>query len=123
LEVRPSFSLSLNERDRDLLVDLQTFFGCGWIRESRSDRTFKFEVRSVQDLGRRIVPHFERHPLRGSKAESFAVFAKVCRMVEQGDHLRRDGVRRIVDIAYGMNPGRRRLTRAELLRTLDEVKG
>jgi hypothetical protein len=50
LEARPSFSLSLNERDRSLLGELQTFFECGWIRESRSDRTFKYEVRSVPEL-------------------------------------------------------------------------
>jgi hypothetical protein len=31
LEVRPSFSLSLNERDLELLRDLQAFFECGWI--------------------------------------------------------------------------------------------
>ena len=49
LEARPSFSLSLNERDRDLLGDLQAFFECGWIRESRSDRTFKYEVRSMPE--------------------------------------------------------------------------
>ena len=36
LEARPSFSLSLNERDRELLGDLQAYFECGWIRESRS---------------------------------------------------------------------------------------
>ena len=29
LEVRPSFSLSLNERDLGLLMDLQAFFACG----------------------------------------------------------------------------------------------
>ena len=35
LEVRPSFSLSLNETDLELLRDLQTFFGCEWIRAER----------------------------------------------------------------------------------------
>jgi hypothetical protein len=44
-------------------------------------------------------------------------------MIEQGDHLRRDGVRRIIDIAYEMNLGKRRLSRDELLTALDEVKG
>ena len=123
LEVRPSFSLSLNERDLELLRDLQAFFGCGWIRESKTDRTFKYEARSVDDLLDPIIPHFERHPLRGSKATSFAAFRNVCRMIEQGDHLRRDGVRRIIDVAYGMNLGKRRLARDDLLRALDEVKG
>jgi hypothetical protein len=123
LEVRPSFSLSLNERDHGLLLDLQTFFGCGWIRESKSDRTFKYEVRSIRDVSERVVPHFDAFPLHGNKAKSFAAFASVCRMIEQGDHLRRDGVRSIIDIAYEMNLGKRRMTHDELLRALHEVKG
>ena len=69
LEARPSFSLSLNERDRELLGELQAYFECGWIRESRSDRTFKYEVRSVPELSGRIVPHFEAYPLRGAKRQ------------------------------------------------------
>jgi hypothetical protein len=63
LEARPSFSLSLNERDRELLGDLQAFFECGWIRESRSDRTFKYEARSVSEL---LDPN--RSALRGVSA-------------------------------------------------------
>jgi LAGLIDADG endonuclease len=122
LEVRPSFSLSLNERDLRLLEDLRAFFSCGWIRESKGDRTFKYEVRSIGDLARRILPHFERFPLRGCKARSSEGFAQVCQMIEQGDHLQRDGLRRIVDIAYQMNLGRRRHGRAALLKVLDEVK-
>jgi len=118
LEVRPSFSLSLNEKDLKLLKDLQTFFGCGWIRESKTDRTFKYEARAVDDLTGLVAPHFERYPLRGSKARSFAAFADVCRMVEQGDHLRRDGLRVIIDVAYEMNLGKRRLARDDLLRAL-----
>src|SRR5207237_6843258 len=47
LEVRPSFSLSLNEKDVELLRDLLAFFGCGWIRESEVDRTFKCDSASV----------------------------------------------------------------------------
>jgi LAGLIDADG endonuclease len=123
LEVRPSFALSLNQRDLDVLEDLQAFFGCGWIRESRADRTFKFESRSTRELHQRIVPHFESYPLRGSKARSFQGFAQVCQMIGQGDHLRRDGLREIIAIAFEMNLGKRRYSKANLLRVLSEVKG
>ena len=123
LEARPSFALSLNERDRGLLEELQAYFECGWIRRSKADRTFKYEARSVGELVGRIVPHFERFPLRGSKADAFEGFARVCRMVEQGDHLRRDGMEEIVRIAYGMNLGKRRVSEATLLKALGEVKG
>jgi hypothetical protein len=39
-------------------------------------------------------------------------------MIEQGDHRRRDGPRSIIDIAYEMNLGKRRLARDDLLRAL-----
>jgi LAGLIDADG endonuclease len=123
LEARPSFSLSLNERDRDLLQDLQAYFGCGWIRQSRSDRTFKYEARSVAELTEQVLPHFEAYPLVGAKAHSHDGFAEVCRMIGQGDHLRRDGMAEIVRIAYEMNLGKRRHSAQELLRVLSEVKG
>ena len=44
-------------------------------------------------------------------------------MVEQGDHLQRDGMREIVDLAYQINLGKRRHSKAALLKVLDEVKG
>ena len=77
---------------------------------SRSDRTFKFEVRAIGDLVGSVVPHFERFPLRGGKSGSCAGFRHVCRMVEQGDHLQRDGLREIVEVAYRSSLGKR-LTR------------
>jgi hypothetical protein len=123
IEVRPSFSLSLNERDRSLLSGLQTFFGCGWIRESRSDRTFKYESRSANELLGSVIPHFEAFPLQGTKARSFSGFSDVCRMIEQGDHLERAGLGRIIAIAYETSLGKRRYDQATLLRALGEVKG
>jgi LAGLIDADG endonuclease len=123
LEARPSFALSLNQRDRQLLGDLQAFFECGWIRESRSDRTFKYEARSVGELLEHVVPHFEAYPLCGVKRRSFGGFAKVCRMIGQGDHLRSEGMAEIVRTAYEMNLGKRRHSASTLLRTLSEVKG
>lgn len=121
--MRPSFALSLNERDLPLLRDLQSYFGCGSIRESRADRTFKYESRSTPELLTMIVPHFEEFPLRGNKRRSFNGFARICRMIEQGDHLERGGLRQIVAIAYETSLGKRRHTQDQLLRVLDEVKG
>ena len=106
-----------------MLTGLREYFGCGWIRASRADRTFKYEVRSATELADRIVPHFEAFPLRGAKARSFAGFAEICRMIGQGDHLVRDGMEEIVRIAYEMNLGKRRHPQAMLLRALGEVKG
>jgi hypothetical protein len=122
LEARPSFSLSLNERNRELLGDLQAFFECGWIRESRSDRTFMYEARSMTDRGGSFRTS-KAYPLCGAKRRSFGGFAKACQMIGQGDHLRPEGMAEIVRIAYEMNLGKRRPPASTLLRTLSEVKG
>ena len=121
-QVRPSFSLSLNEKDLRLLEGLKAFFDCGWIRESKGDRTFKYEARSIEISRASSFRTLNVSPCGDTRRESCAGFSQVCRMVEQGDHLQRDGLREIVGIAYQLNLGKRRHSQAALLRVLDEVK-
>ncbi len=123
LEVRPSFSLSLNEKDLRLLEDLQrssVAAGSGSRREIAPSSTRRGRSEISRTSSCRTLRRF---PLRGYKARSCAGFSRVCRMVEQGDHLQRDGLREIVSIAYQMNLGKRRHSQATLLKVLDEVKG
>ena len=55
-EVRPSFSVSQNADRSEVLLLMQEHFGCGSIRPDRSDKTLKYEVRSLDDLVERIIP-------------------------------------------------------------------
>jgi len=124
IETRPSFSISQNEANLELLKRVYAYFGCGAIRYSRSDRTYKYEVRSVRDLTKRIIPHFRRYPLQGAKARDFEKFARICEMVHRNLHLNRRHLREIIEIAYSMNPaGKRRHRKGDLLRVLGEDKG
>ncbi len=123
IETRPSFSISMNERDLDLLKDIRKFFGCGGIRYSRQDRTYKFEVRSVRDLKRKILKHFDNYPLQGSKAKDYEKFREIVIMVSENKHLSKRYLRRIIKLAYEMNPsGKRKYREEELLKVLGEVK-
>ena len=123
IETRPSFSVSLNQRDLELLKQLHAYFDCGSIRYSRSDRTYKYESRSVADLTRRIIPHFERYPLVGSKGHDFLIFADICRKARANEHLNGTILRTIIEMAYEMNPsGKRKHEKKDLLRELDELK-
>ena len=123
IETRPSFSVTLHRRDLALLKALRAFFGCGAIRYSRSDGTYKYEVRSVADLAKRIVPHFEKYPPAGAKGEDFRKFAEIVRLVHAKHHLNRRYLRQIIELAYSMNPsGRRKYAKDDLLRLLGEMK-
>ncbi len=123
IETRPSFSLSLHQRDLQLLQQVQAYFGCGAIRYSRRDRTYRYEVRSVRELVRKVIPHFEKYPLAGSKGRDFEHFAQICRMVLANRHLQRASLEEIIELAYAMNPsGPRRYGKDELLQLLGEMK-
>ena len=123
IETRPSFSISLNRRDLDLIRKVHDFFGCGAVRYSRSDRTYKFESRSVTDLMEKIIPHFKKYSLCGSKANDFCRFAEICSSVSANRHLNKRFLSEIIESAYEMNPsGKRKHEKRDLLRKLDELK-
>ncbi len=121
IETRPSFSISLTRRDLPILQKVREFFGCGGIRYSRADRTYKYEVRSVRDLEKKVLPHFAKYPLQGSKKSDYEKFAIICRMVRANLHMNRGRLREIIELAYQMNPsGKRRHKKEDLLKVLGE---
>ena len=123
-EVRPSFSVSQNHDRAELIKMLPDFFGGGTIRPDRSDRTLKFEIRSLATILTRVVPFFERFPLQSSKQRDFELFATVCRKMAGGRHLQPDGILEIAELASRMNTsGSRRYTTESIKRSLQEVKG
>lgn len=123
IETRPSFSISLNRRDLVLLQGVHQYFGCGAIRYSKSDRTYKYESRSVGDLVTKIIPHFEKYALQGSKQNDFVRFAEICRSVHASQHLSGKFLRTIIESAYEMNPsGKRQHDKKDLLRVIDKLK-
>jgi len=114
-EIRPSFSVSQNGDRAQVLEMLQQYFRCGTIRPDRSDKTLKYEVRSVEELVERVIPHFQETPLLSAKQRDFQLFAKICKLMYQGAHHEKDGFKQILDLAFEMNPsGIRRYARQEI---------
>jgi hypothetical protein len=118
-EVRPSLSVSQNGDRSEVLLLMQEYFGCGTIRPDRSDKTLKWEVRSLPVLIARINPHFEMYPLLSGKQRDFELFASICKRMAQGEHLTRSGLEQIVRLAGHMNPsGKRGYAPARIIETL-----
>jgi LAGLIDADG endonuclease len=115
-EVRPSFSVSQNADRAEVLAAIREHFGCGGFRPDRSDKTLKYEVRDLPSLLARVIPHFERYPLMSSKRRDFETFAMICRMLDRGRHLSREGLQEIATLAVTMKPsGKRRFQLRELI--------
>jgi hypothetical protein len=118
-EVRPSISVSQNGDRNEVLLDLQRYFSCGTLRPDRSDRTLKWEVRSLPLLIEKILPHFRRYPLRSGKRRDFELFASICERMGRGEHRSHPGLAEIVRLAGRMNPsGKRGYRPEEILQSL-----
>ncbi len=119
IEVRPSFSIAQNKRSLQVLKDIHAYFGCGAIRFSKHDQMYRYEVRSISDIQKRIIPHFQKYPLQTSKARDFEIFAEVCELIHQSKHLNSDYLEQIIRKSYLMNEsGTRRNTQEDLLKIL-----
>jgi hypothetical protein len=123
IETRASFSVSLNKRDLELLKKLHQYFSCGGIRFSKADNTYKYEVRELRSLTERVIPHFEKYPLQGSKVRDFEAFKEICTMMKANLHLSPKHMPRIIELAYSMNPsGKRKYSKDFLLQVLGGEK-
>ncbi len=123
ISVIPEFHISQNEESKNALVIAQEFLGCGYIKPNHrnsNDKTHVFVVRDRSDLVTKVIPFFEFNKLITSKRNDFALFARVVRMICSGLHLERDGIQKIIHLAYSMNrAGSRRIrTKQELIASL-----
>ena len=114
-EIRPSFSISLNKKSKGILYQIRDFFQCGFIRPSKKDNTYKYEIRELKELAEKIIPHFQKYHLYTEKKKDFETFEKVVRMMRQGKHLSFDGLKEIVSLIVNMNPhGKKIYNRKEI---------
>ena len=113
-DIRPSFSASQNSDRAEVLYRMRDYFGCGTIRPDRSDRTIKYEVRSVPELIERIIPHFKDYPLFSKKQDDFEKFSEIVGKMMCKEHLTEDGFRAIAIVAEGLNASsKKRYLRSE----------
>lgn len=124
LQITPSFSISQLTRSKEILIGLQNYFNCGGIRKVAKDGTMKFEVRSFQEIKKKIIPFFQKNPLYTAKWLDFEIFCTICDLINKGQHLNREGMMQIVELVFKMNNRgqNRKYSKEEFLKILDKVK-
>ena len=121
VETRPSFAVGQKSPSLASLEKMRNFFGCGHIRYSKRDGTYKYEVRNIDDLVNKIIPFYEKHSLETLKKDDFNLFAEICRSMKQGSHLNEEGMKKIIEKGYSMNPsGQRKRFIEELMNAIDK---
>ncbi len=106
-QVLPEFTVVQHKRDVQLLFALKQFFGCGVVRQNHGER-MAYRVRGLEHLRERVIPFFEKHPLKSKKHLDFLKFRKVLLLMQTDEHLSLDGIEKIRQIASEMNTCRER---------------
>jgi len=107
-QVQHEFSVTQAAPSKPALEELIEFFGCGTViennrRDNHRYRLMRYSVERRSDLIDLIIPFFEDHPLRTAKQKDFESFCAVISMMREGQHLTREGLRRIAQITETMN--------------------
>ena len=123
-ETKPSFSVSQNYDRAEPLFIMQKYFECGFMRDGKSDRTIKFEVRRLDDLLEKVIPHFEKFPLLSAKQKDMELLKEVCFLMKKGEHTTPQGIEKIIMLAFQMNgSGKRKYTQENILEFVrDQMK-
>jgi hypothetical protein len=104
--VIPVFTISMHIRDQALLEKIQCFFGgIGKISFRKKDNVVYYSVKSVKEIMKVIIPHFEKYPLLTEKQIDFELFKKIVTMMFKKEHLTEEGLNKIINIKSALNKG------------------
>lgn len=89
LQMQPEFTVVQSEVDIQVLHALKAYFQCGSVGLNRQDKygkRYHFRVKSVKDMNEKIIPFFEKHPLKTKKNLEFRTLRTICRLMANGHH-------------------------------------
>jgi hypothetical protein len=97
------FTIALHKKDLSILEQINNYFGVGYITQHGKD-TLQYRVKSIKDL-KLIIEHFEKYPLITQKLCDFILFKSVFDLVMTKEHLKTEGLNKIVGIRAALNTG------------------
>ena len=119
-QVLPEFRIVQHEKDEEVLYQIKNYFGFGSIEINNVDENATrkgFRVRGLENLNK-IVKFFEENPLRTTKKKNFEIFRKAIHMMNNKEHLTKEGLDKIAELVSGMNrkPNLKYLESSETIR-------
>ena len=85
-KVELKFSLKLRYQDKEMLEELQKFFGCGKVyiqRDKRANHSlcYRFEVQNKKEIIEKIIPFFKQNsPKIQSRKRDFELFRQIAEL-------------------------------------------
>lgn len=118
------FKVSQNPSGLGVLSYFVKRFGCGYIKANSktdfTDKSLAYVVRDFKSLKNIIIPFFESKLV--IKKDVFGKFKRVINLMDEKNHLTKEGISEILDVAYSMNTGKRRVLKEEILKAYTKLE-
>lgn len=103
--IEANFIINLHKRDLVLLNLLQTYLdGVGRISKERNN-CYDYTVGSLEQIITKVIPHFDKYPLKTQKYSDYLLFKEVVIIMKNGGHLTKVGLQKIINIRSSINKG------------------
>jgi len=122
-QIIPEFHVCQHRNRNEVLQFIRERLTCGYIKPNHlknpKDLTWVLVVRDLENLRKKVIPFFNKYSFI-SKQVDFEKFKLIVEMMKQKEHLTKEGLKRILKIAFSMNSGGRyrRLSLREILASL-----
>lgn len=97
------FQIAQHRRDTELMESLTTVLGCGRIELNLARSAVYFLVLRYQDISDKVIPFFDRYPIKGVKESDYSDFKQVAILMGKKAHLTEQGLSQIQSIKSNMN--------------------
>ena len=81
-KIQPLFTIGLDPKDLDLLVQIKAYFKVGKIYTSARGIVY-YTVGSTKDIIKYILPHFDKYNLVTLKIKDYLVFKNIVLLIEE----------------------------------------
>lgn len=92
------FQIAQHSRDTELMKSLISTLGCGRIELNLARSTVNFLVTKYTDISDKVIPFFDKYPLKGAKVSDYNYFRQVSVLMSKKAHLTEQGLSEIQSI-------------------------
>jgi len=116
-----SLCFNVSQKDKVILALFKRHLKCGELR-GRPDGIWYYEVNNLNAILGNVIPFFKKHHfLSAKKKRDFLKFCQLAEIIQNGEHLKKEGLKKILEIRREMNDGgKRRYSETEILRKAKE---
>ena len=104
-QVLPEFRIVQHEKDEAVLYKIKNYFNFGDVKINRTDShgtRKEFRVRGMDNLNK-LIEFFNKYPLSTSKVNDFKIFSEIIQMMNNKEHLTKQGLDKIAKLISEMN--------------------